>query len=150
MDWTIADRNVEVGRKQETMEKGCSQCHQSSERSRLKRKKKIVHENASLTEFKMIDCWLRILFQNISIVKSVYDTQFSNSLTEPPPYLIVGIVHFGSNSSHAVLQTITLPSKPKRLNFHSSNQTTFFQKSTDFSSISPANLSRFPRLILFT
>ena len=72
-------------------------------------------------------------------------------VTEPPPCFTIGILHFGSNSSPDILQTITLPSELKRLNFHSSNQTiTFFQKSTGFSSISLANLSHFLRLILFT
>jgi hypothetical protein len=70
--------------------------------------------------------------------------------TEPPPCLTVAIVHFGSNSSRGVLQTINFPSESKRLNFDSSDQTKFFKKSTGFSSISLANLSHFPRLILFT
>ena len=50
-------------------------------------------------------------------------------MTEPLPCLTVGLVHFGSNSSRGVSQTITLPSEPKRLSFHLSNQTIFFQKS---------------------
>ena len=44
-----------------------------------------MNENASLIEFKMIDRWLQILIQNISIIKSVHDTiqytQFYNSLS---------------------------------------------------------------------
>ena len=39
-------------------------------------------------------------------------------MTELPPCLTVGIVHFGSNSTPSVLQAITLPSEPKKLNFH--------------------------------
>ena len=70
--------------------------------------------------------------------------------TEPPPCLTVGTVHFGSNSSRGVLQAITLPSEPKRLNFYSSDQITPSQKLDSFSNISLANLSLFPRLILFT
>ena len=69
--------------------------------------------------------------KNISIVKSVHDTiqytQFSQlseimklpqTITEPPPCLIVEIVPFGSNPSHGVLKIITLPFQRESLNFH--------------------------------
>ncbi len=72
------------------------------------------------------------------------------TVTEPPPCLTVGIIHFGSNFSFGLLQTITFPSDPKRLNFDSSDQTTVSQKSIDFFNISFAYLRRLIRFILLT
>jgi hypothetical protein len=69
-------------------------------------------------------------------------------VTEPPPCLTVGTIHFGSNFSFGLLQTITFPSDPKRLNFDSSDQTTISQKSIGFFNISFAYLRRFIRFIL--
>ena len=55
------------------------------------------------------------MFQNVSVVESIHDTinfptpqrvKQPQIMTEPPPCLTVGTVHFGLNSSRGVLQTI--------------------------------------------
>ena len=53
--------------------------------------------------------------ENVSVVESIHDTinfptprrmKQSQTMTEPPPCLTVGTVHFGLNSSRGVLLTI--------------------------------------------
>ena len=90
--------------------------------------------------------------ENVSVVESIHDTinfptrrrvKQPQIMTEPPACLTVGTVHFGSNSSRDVLQTIG--AKKVEFSLVGPNNTL-----DSFSSISLANFSRFPRLILFT
>ena len=69
---------------------------------------------------------------------------------EHPAYFTVGTVHFQSNSSSLLLQTITLPSLPNKLNLDSSLQRTVFQKFSGLANIILANLRFFNRLTLLT
>ena len=72
----------------------------------------------------------------------------SQTITEPPPFLIVGTVHLGSNSSSRLLHSTIRPSDPNKLNFHLSDQTIVSPKPNGFRRI--AYLRHLKRLVLFT
>ena len=71
-------------------------------------------------------------------------------LTFPPACFTVGTVHFGSNSSFGIRQTITFPSDPNKLNLLSSDHKMLSQKPGGFSRYVLANAIRLPRLTLLT